>query len=105
MTTRIAARLDRDFKAAERDQALYIVASVLESDPDRTPDGIERVHAALLRLASGNLQRLLDAAALAELDWRDLFVDAGLENDDWRELVAEDFGPPDATSSRDIRRR
>jgi len=93
MTPRIAARLDRDFKLADRDEALYVMDAVLASDPERTAEGMERIHASMLRLAGGNLQRLLDAAALAELDWRDLFMDAGLGNEDWRGRIAEELGP------------
>ena len=94
MTPRIAAKLDRDFKLADQDAALSVMDAVLASDPERTAEGMERIHAAMLLLAGGNLQRLLDAAALAELDWRDLFMDAGLGSEDWRDRIAEELGPP-----------
>lgn len=93
LTPRVAARLDRDFKRGENDQALYVMTSVLDPDRARTAAGMERVHAAMLLIARGDLARLLDAAALAELDWRDLFVQAGLANDDWRDRIAEELGP------------
>jgi len=80
--------------------------AVLASDLDRTAEGMERVHAAMLRVATGSLERLLEAAALAELDWRDLLVEAGLALEDWRDRLTEDLGPPDdnaagATSADD----
>jgi hypothetical protein len=92
LTPRVAARLDRDFKGGERDQAIYVMSVVRESDPDRTAEGMERVHAAMLVVARGHLTRLLNAAALAELDWRDLFVEAGLAHEDWRDRIAEELG-------------
>jgi lipase chaperone LimK len=82
LTARILSRLERDFKASERDRARYIIESVDIGD-DET-EGSERIQTAMLMLANGNLDRLLEAAVLTETDWRDLLVDADLADDDWR---------------------
>ena len=95
LTPRVAARLERDFERRERDQALYVMHAVLESKADRTAAGMERIHAAMLLVARGSLARLLDAAARAELDWRDLLVEAGLANEDWRDRIAEELAAED----------
>lgn len=101
LTPRVAARLERDFEQRERDQALYVMDAVLESKADRSAAGMERIHAAMLVVARGSLPRLLDAAALAELDWRDLLVEAGLAHEDWRDRIAEELGPEDVDRSPD----
>lgn len=53
----------------------------------------ERIQAAIILLADGNLRRLHEALDLAAADWRDLLVAAGLADEDWpgrldRELSA-----------------
>jgi hypothetical protein len=47
----------------------------------------ERIQAAIVIVASGQLGRLTDAIALAQTDWRDILVDAGLADDDWRQRL------------------
>jgi hypothetical protein len=61
-------------------------AIALPNDPawHRTRD---RVHLAVLLLAGGELERLRENAALATQDWRDVLVAAGLEHDDWPEVL------------------
>jgi hypothetical protein len=56
----------------------------------------ERVHAAILIAARGNLTMFQDAVEHAQSDWRDLLDRSGLADDDWRRLVDAEFGsnPP-----------
>ena len=42
-----------------------------------TPSGLERIRFAALRLSGGNLDRLREAVAMAQVDWRDVLVAAG----------------------------
>ena len=49
--------------------------------PIGTPEGLERVRFAALRTSRGELARLRDALRLAQVDWRDLLVEAGFAND------------------------
>ncbi len=46
-----------------------------------TPEGLERVRFAVLKISSGNEEKLLEAMALAKRDWRDVLVWAGFAND------------------------
>ncbi len=48
-----------------------------------------RVHAAVLWLAQGDLDRFDRALGDACIDWRDTLVAAGLANDDWRDLLIQ----------------
>jgi hypothetical protein len=56
--------------------------------PDHSPEGDERIYAAILKIADRDADRLLEAISLAEANWRDVLVGAGFENDDWRLRVA-----------------
>lgn len=42
----------------------------------------ERIHLAALTLSEGNLEKLVDTIALAQTDWRDVLVYAGMGNSD-----------------------
>jgi carbohydrate kinase (thermoresistant glucokinase family) len=53
--------------------------------------GSERLQAALVRLADGDLDRLRVAAA--EPDWRDVLVAAGLEHEGWSATLDSWLGP------------
>jgi hypothetical protein len=53
----------------------------------------ERIVAAVLALARGDVARLEDACARAARDWRDVLVWAGFANGDWRERVDAYLGP------------
>src|SRR5947209_19613255 len=55
-------------------------------------EGRERVQAALLVIAAGNSSSFERAAALAEVDWRDVLVAAGLANEDWPERLDQQLG-------------
>ena len=46
-----------------------------------TPEGLERIRFAVLRLSQGSLPRLIEAIALAQTDWRDALVAAGFADD------------------------
>jgi hypothetical protein len=52
----------------------------------------ERVQAAVVLVAAGRSDRFLDAAALAETDWRDVLMAAGLADADWSERLRAAFG-------------
>jgi hypothetical protein len=48
--------------------------------PD-TPEGLERVRFAVLKISNGDADKLLEALQLAKRDWRDVLVWAGFAND------------------------
>ena len=61
--------------------------------------GEQRIHLAILKLTCDpwssirseptRLERFREALELGRVDWRDLFVSAGLAHDDWRQVLAE----------------
>jgi hypothetical protein len=46
-----------------------------------TPEGLERIRFAVLKISNGNEEKLLEAISLAKRDWRDVLVWAGFAND------------------------
>ena len=46
-----------------------------------TPDDLERVRFAALKVSRGELEELKSAIKLAQIDWRDLLVSAGFATD------------------------
>ena len=53
----------------------------------------ERVQAAAVLLARGNVGALRQAIGLAMTDWRERLVAAGLAGADWRERLDHELGP------------
>ena len=45
-----------------------------------TPEGLERVRFAVLKISNGDEDKLLEAISLAKRDWRDVLVWAGFAN-------------------------
>ena len=58
-----------------------------------TPDHDERVQAAIVMWAKGDLRRFDDSVALTELDRRDVLVRGGLADEDWPERLDVELGP------------
>src|ERR1041385_5705252 len=46
-----------------------------------TPEGLERIRFAVLKISSGNDDKLLEVISSAKRDWRDVLVWAGFAND------------------------
>jgi hypothetical protein len=78
-TARLAARIRRDFP--EPGSAEVIIESL------RDVDAGERVQTAIVLWARSDLSRFRDSLALAHVDWRDVLVRGGLENDDWHQVL------------------
>jgi hypothetical protein len=54
----------------------------------------ERIQAAVVLLAAGDVPAFERASAQAERDWRDVLVAAGLANGGWPERLDERLGKP-----------
>ena len=89
VSARVAARVERDFGAFAH-EALGALALAETGSQD-----VERVHAALVLMAEGSLERLWQAVELSALDWRDVLMNGGLANGDWPEVLERAFGRVD----------
>jgi hypothetical protein len=90
LSRRIQHRIDLDFDVAHLDE----VASSLEAFSLRNetdfggcgPD--ERLHAAILIRASGDIAEFRAAIELLRLDPRDVLMGTGMEHSDWRRQLS-----------------
>ncbi len=73
----VASRVRADFGAREAGEALRELAGTETGDQDA-----ERVHAAVVLAAGGNLGQLKRLVALSHVDWRDVLVAGGLADGD-----------------------
>ena len=79
VSARLERRIERDFpEPGSAHEIVRIVASAADS---------ERVQAAIVLAARGDRQELARQADLAQVDWRDVLVNGGLENEDWTALL------------------
>lgn len=85
---RVAARVRRDFHPPLVEQALQELATTETGNQDA-----ERVQAAVVLTANGDLRRLKGLVRLSHVDWRDVLMGSGLEHGDWREVLEDEFGP------------
>jgi hypothetical protein len=79
VSERLQRRIARDF--SEPGSAAEVSRLVGEASDS------ERVQAAIVFVASGDLGRLRNAIALAQADWRDVLVAGELADDDWRQRL------------------
>ncbi|MHB9857913.1 hypothetical protein [Streptomyces sp. YIM S03343] len=89
ITSRIASRVAEQYGA---DAAS--VTSLLEEAELRVFHRVaeEKITAAVLILADGSVDKLLDAIRLMEIDWRDLLIAAELAHADWPSTLDSIFG-------------
>ncbi|WP_405734296.1 hypothetical protein OG885_22150 [Streptomyces sp. NBC_00028] len=91
LTPRIRQRILRDFGEGER-EAVEGMLTDLQQSLDRHVDK-ERITAATLLHAAGNMDALLLAVQDARDDWRDVLMGSGLEHDGWERRLDAEFGP------------
>ena len=85
VTDRVASRVRRDFP--DPGSAEDLIRRLA------TADAGERVQAAVVLWAGGDLRRFNDSLELASRDWRDVLVRGGLETEDWPERLDAELGP------------
>jgi hypothetical protein len=85
MTKRLRARVSRDFP--DSGSAEEIVRLVEAASDD------ERIQAAIILAAAGDVNAIRSGVELARLDWRDALVDGGLADEDWPSLLDTALGP------------
>lgn len=86
LSSRTTSCIERVFadRNARRVASELLRAECAENVPlwdDNSPEGLDRIRIAALKLSEGNLERLREAVSLAQTDWRDVLVAAGFGND------------------------
>ena len=92
VSARIAARVRRDFAPKLVDEALQELSTTCGSDDE----GGERIQAAVVLSAKGDLRRLEAEVRESHLDYRDTLMgaDRALAGGDWREVLQREFPEP-----------
>ena len=95
LTRRLAARVELDFPDIDRPGVIHDLERVNLGAwlSTQAPHGRERVLAAVLVLTRGDPGRLAESIRIAERDWRDALVWAGLAQPDWPKRLDELLGP------------
>jgi hypothetical protein len=90
LTPRLQRRVHRDFPV----DAEFVLATLGDLRPPLLHGGDgERVLAAIVLRAGGDLAQLGRMVELAGVDWRDALVAAGLEHADWPQRLDAELGP------------
>lgn len=84
ITPRLAARVRRDFPERGSAEALILRLGELTDS--------ERIQAAVVLWANGDLGRFDDSAALAAVDWRDVLVRGDLADEEWPKRLDRELG-------------
>lgn len=92
VTQRIAVRIAEQY-GAEAETVIWLLKEAEKEKFRRV--GAERVTAAMVILAKGDVDRVFRAIEEMQIDWRDLFMSAGLGHADWRADLDDAFGPRD----------
>jgi hypothetical protein len=98
---RLEQRVRRDFPERGSAEGVLQLLSGLpgKAGYDHAVLAGERVQAAIVMLANGDLGRLRQALDLAAADWRDVLVAAGLADDDWPARLVRELGPVNLKAS------
>jgi len=93
VSKRLTARVVRDYGLSAGTVLRRLDGLTLLFAKDKDAAWLERIQAAIVLAAGPDSDRLERMAALAEIDWRDVLVAAGLANEDWRDRVTDALGP------------
>lgn len=93
---RIARRIERDFPAGDASTIAVRLDAATAGPWSQTDSeaGRDRVQAAILMIAAGDVRKLIRECEEAQKDWRDVLMAADLGYDDWAVRVGEFLGPP-----------
>ena len=85
VSARLQRRVVRDFPSpGSAEEVIRLVAGVSDS---------ERVQAAIVFAANGDLQEIRREAELVAIDWRDVLINGNLAHEDWRDVLDSGLGP------------
>ena len=88
ITERVAARVRRDFRGDQVDEVLGWLAGAWPDNQD-----VERVLAAVVLAAAGEVSVVRQQVRELRVDWRDVLLNGGLGHEDWPEVLDREFGP------------
>jgi hypothetical protein len=93
--SRVEARVQRDFPGPGAADGVLDLLDALPREAGYGQEMLagERVRAAVILAAAGDLGRMRHAVDLAKADWRDVLMAAGLADEDWPARLDAELGP------------
>jgi predicted NBD/HSP70 family sugar kinase len=92
LTPRIKRRISKDYAPEDQQTVEELLLDVMSDLTKRGYEESERILAGVVLFGAGDVDRLLSAAQLALIDWRDVLMASGLEHGDWPERLDSEFG-------------
>lgn len=92
-TRRLTERIRRDFEPAHVGVVLEQLRAIPESLPLGERLDPERVQAAVVIPARGDVDVFAELVQVAHADWRDVLVGSGFGDDDWSVRLDQELGP------------
>lgn len=86
-SARLRRQIEKDFPGTP-DEVERLLETAQSGNQNR-----ERVVAAIVSIASGDVARLRQAIRLSHRDWRDVLVGGGLADADWSSVLDARLGP------------
>jgi len=85
LSERIADLIDKLFSIKDRDEVRHLLEiECAENIPfceNSDKYDMDRIRISVLKLCDGNMDKLVEAIELAQIDWRDLLMAAGFGHD------------------------
>ncbi|WP_369248528.1 hypothetical protein [Streptomyces sp. R41] len=93
ISARLQERIRRDFPDADVARGVVGGLRVLAVELEDSRQSSERLMAAAVLIAAGDVDRFRSAVRLARADWRDLLMAGELGHEDWPQVLDEELGP------------
>ncbi|MFG3048994.1 hypothetical protein ACGFZR_29225 [Streptomyces sp. NPDC048241] len=94
VSARLVRRVRRDFPDAEEARGVVGALRGLAVELADSRQSAERLMAAVLLVAQGDVRGVRSAVLLGRTDWRDLLVAGGLAIKGWPEVLEAELGKP-----------
>ncbi len=85
LSERTTELIDKIFRPIDRSEVRQLLeiecAEIIPNCEDYDKYEMERIRISVLKLSEGEMDKLVSAIQLAQIDWRDLFMAAGFGHD------------------------
>ncbi|WP_329337650.1 hypothetical protein OG866_23940 [Streptomyces sp. NBC_00663] len=92
ISARLHARIQRDFPDPGAAKGIEGALRKLAEELQDSRQDMERLLAAAVLSANGDVNAFRSAVRVARVDWRDLLMDGGLADEDWPGVLDEELG-------------
>ncbi|MET7544761.1 hypothetical protein ABZS94_03120 [Streptomyces sp. NPDC005500] len=91
ISERLHRRIRRDFPDQDVVKGVVGALRVLADELSSSRQDTERLLAAAVFIAAGNLNRFISAVQIARKDWRDLLLGGDLADEDWPSVLDQEL--------------